>query len=343
MDSVKVSVIMPCYNIEGYVSECLDSVLSQSLEDIEVLCFDDGSTDGTLAALEACQARDSRVIVVKQGNSGPSVARNKGLAMARGEYVSFVDSDDYLAPGALSKSYGLAREYDADVVHFNADIVFESKELEEQFQASGRRHTFTRAGYEKYNDKKKPADGPALFVAMYENGDFLVPIWLCLYRKAFIDRHRFRFIEGIFHADDVFTFETSLSAKSAVFLGESLYCYRIRPDSIMTAPRGRWNAASRIVGQKHMQDFLESIAPGMPRHALRVAKQYMNYRRQVIIDNFLKYLSDDGTDAEYLEVFASLEAYGDAILPLPPPPLPVRALNKIKRAAKRAVNHPPRA
>ena len=98
---MRVSIIVPCYNSTRYLSACVDSVLAQTMPDFEVLLIDDGSTDGTLALAQALAARDARLRVLHQENAGVSAARNLGLAHARGEWITFVDSDDLLAPDAL--------------------------------------------------------------------------------------------------------------------------------------------------------------------------------------------------------------------------------------------------
>ena len=111
--TVKVSVILPVYNVEKYLKECLDSILNQTLQEIEVICVDDGSTDRSLEILREYEKKDKRVIVLTQENKGAGAARNKGLAIAKGEYLSFLDSDDFLLPecwkklieGALKKKH----------------------------------------------------------------------------------------------------------------------------------------------------------------------------------------------------------------------------------------------
>ena len=308
---IKISVVIPFYNVEKYAVQCLESVLSQSLSEIEVLCFDDGSTDGTLAILEAWQAKDSRIRIIKQENSGPSVARNKGLDMAAGEYVSFVDSDDILSPGALEKCYALACEYAADIIHFNADTMFDSDEYENSFkdykeeaQRNYNKLKYIRSGYR--SNSNKPLDGPTLFSAMVKNNDYKVPIWLCLFRNGFLKQHEFRFIDGIYHADEEFAFKTILSSKASVFCEEILYCRRLRPGSIMTTPVGRWNAVSRIIGQKQMQNFLMGIEPELSDEVINTAKQYLYNMKCLVSDVLLKYLSDSEEDMKYIEMFNSL-------------------------------------
>ena len=95
--SVKVSVILPVYNVSEYLRQCMDSIVGQTLKDIEIICVDDGSTDDSLEILKEYEAKDKRVKVIEQKNAGAGAARNNGLAIATGEYLSFLDSDDILS------------------------------------------------------------------------------------------------------------------------------------------------------------------------------------------------------------------------------------------------------
>lgn len=113
---LKVSVIIPVYNVEAYLRECLDSVLNQTLRDIEIICVDDGSTDGSAAILAEYAARDSRVRIVTQKNAGAGAARNAGLALAKGEWLSFLDADDVFDGNMLSDMVAAGENGKADVV-----------------------------------------------------------------------------------------------------------------------------------------------------------------------------------------------------------------------------------
>ena len=113
--TVKVSVILPVYNVEKYLKECLDSILNQTLQEIEVICVDDGSTDRSLEILREYEKKDKRVIVLTQENKGAGAARNKGLAIAKGEYLSFLDSDDFFASGMLEEAYRRCVEKKAQI------------------------------------------------------------------------------------------------------------------------------------------------------------------------------------------------------------------------------------
>ena len=117
---VKVSVIVPCYNVEQYIEECVRSLCGQTLEEIEIICVDDGSSDSTPALLDELAADDSRVIVLHQENGGAGAARNAGLELARGEYLSVLDSDDLYNEKMLEAAYVKALLTDSDVVMFRS-------------------------------------------------------------------------------------------------------------------------------------------------------------------------------------------------------------------------------
>lgn len=115
----KVSVIIPVYNTEKYIGECIESILKQTLQDIQIILVDDGSQDRSMEIMEEYAGRYDNIIIVRQDNSGPGVARKNGLGHATGEYVWFVDADDLLKPEACEKMYRLAKERDVDIAICN--------------------------------------------------------------------------------------------------------------------------------------------------------------------------------------------------------------------------------
>lgn len=117
-----VSVIIPVYNAEKYLAECLDSVCSQTLRDIEIICVDDGSADSSPAILSEYAARDGRIRVITQPNAGAGEARNRGIAAAEGEYLAFIDADDFWKPQLLEKIYDQVKAYDADIGLYPNDV-----------------------------------------------------------------------------------------------------------------------------------------------------------------------------------------------------------------------------
>ena len=113
-----ISVIVPAYNVEDYLGECLDSIINQTFTDIEIICVNDGSVDSTLDIFNDYASRDERINVISQENKGLSGARNTGLKHAKGKYIYFMDSDDYLEVNALERMYSAAEEKSADIVFF---------------------------------------------------------------------------------------------------------------------------------------------------------------------------------------------------------------------------------
>ncbi len=115
MDNIKVSIIVPVYNVEKYLQSCMDSLVNQTLEDIEIICVNDGSTDNSLEILESYAKKDSRIKVFTIENSGNSIARNYGIKIAKGKYVGFVDSDDYINETMFEKLYNSCEQNDLDL------------------------------------------------------------------------------------------------------------------------------------------------------------------------------------------------------------------------------------
>ena len=128
MDSTVVSVIIPCYNGEKNLKQCINSVRNQTLADIEIICIDDGSTDTTVDILRDLQKEDSRIILLRQKNAGAGAARNVGLDHATGKYLSFLDADDFFEPDMLEKSVAAAEEYEADFIAFRSDRYYPADE-----------------------------------------------------------------------------------------------------------------------------------------------------------------------------------------------------------------------
>ena len=111
----KISVIVPVYNVEKFLEKCLKSIIEQTFEDLEIICINDGSTDKSLSILNSYAAKDPRIKILSQTNQGQSCARNAGLEIASGEYIGFVDSDDWIDLDFYEKLYNTAKKYDADI------------------------------------------------------------------------------------------------------------------------------------------------------------------------------------------------------------------------------------
>lgn len=225
---VDVSFIIPVYNVERYLRDSLDSVLSQTLINIEVICVNDGSTDGSAAILEEYAAKDSRIKIVAQKNAGPGAARNAGILLATGRYTIFFDSDDILSSDAAAKLIGEADLKSLDVLFFDADCFAavpsateHAKRYAEYYQRS--------CGYFEVST------GVELIAKMIKNSDYLCSPCFELWRSSFLKENDLRFTEGILHEDTEFTFKASLRAERAAHLHETFFHRRVRgTGSIMT-------------------------------------------------------------------------------------------------------------
>lgn len=229
-----ISIIIPVYQCVDYLEETLDSVIKQNLVNIEIICVDDGSSDGSKEKLLDISQKDERISVYSQVHLGVSEARNTGIERATGKYLYFMDSDDILAPRALEKMVALADEYELEVLCFDAkrfyDITCTEKEL--QFQPN-------------YNRKYKYSlctQGEDLFSAFCKNNEYYVPVWMMLLKRSIVVDNSIRFYKGIIHEDNLFSYQIMIRAKKAGHLGEVLYLRRIRANSIRTS--GDWLTSS---------------------------------------------------------------------------------------------------
>lgn len=226
MKDILISVIVPIYNVEAYLAACVHSVTaSEHSDETEVLLIDDGSTDSSGALADALAAQYPQVSVFHKENGGLSDARNYGLQRATGRYVLFLDSDDLLPPGGLDRICAAAAREQADVLLWDAAIVDEAgAPLPDQ-------------GYAYRHDGLLPGQrgsGQALVYAqLKQRGDYPTTVWLGLYRRAFLLEHDLWFEKGLLHEDELWSQQVLVEAAEAVYLGDTLYLYRRRMNSIM--------------------------------------------------------------------------------------------------------------
>lgn len=210
----KVSVIIPCYNAEKYVDQCLTSVLNQTLTDIEIICVDDGSTDKTLEMLSQYEAKDSRIKVLRQKNKFAGVARNTGMAAANGEFFAFLDADDYYEKDGLEKAYEIAKANALDMLKLSSYL------LDEQ---TGEITTNAHYSHEKFPQKDTVlafADDPSHFLNCADVA------WNGLYRKSFVEDNQIQFNDLRCVNDRSFYINCILSAKRIMVADVFLTYYR---------------------------------------------------------------------------------------------------------------------
>lgn len=201
----KISVIIPCYNVEKYINKCLDSVLNNTLKDIEVIVINDGSTDNTLNLLK--QYKDDRIILIDKENAGVAMARNDGIKKATGEYITFIDSDDYIDSNAYEKMYNKAKKFDLDLIACDAKMVYSDHDV---------------IIPSKINDDSTNKD---LMINAY------AVIWNKLYKKELIKD--LEFTKGINLCEDVeFLYKIYPRVKRVGSISQPFYNYIQRPNSL---------------------------------------------------------------------------------------------------------------
>ncbi len=218
----KVSVIVPVYNAEKYLKKCLQSLVEQTLSDIEIICINDGSTDNSLSIIEQFAKSDSRIKIITTQNRGQSLARNKGLEIAKGEYTGFLDSDDYADTTMFEKLYTAAKQNDSDVVMCGVYILNEKTGA-----ITSNDPYFGLKIFEEQKDMGVFFNG----VFSYEQcRDFLFRIcvvpWNKLIKTDFLKKNSIKFAEGLSFEDNIFSLELLLNAGRISLVNEPLPYYR---------------------------------------------------------------------------------------------------------------------
>jgi len=216
----KISIIIPCYKTEKYIKQCIDSVINQTLQDIEIICVNDGSPDGTLAILNEYAQSDNRITVIDKPNGGYGQAMNAGMLKASGDYIGIVESDDFIIPIMYETLIGKSRNGTVDIVKSNFYNYYDKKGNPIEMRIDGARNSM--------NEIEEP------FIVT-EHPDILLghpSIWSAIYRHDFLSEINIRFMEakGGGWVDNPFFYETMLKAKSIVYINEPLYYYRKTAD-----------------------------------------------------------------------------------------------------------------
>ena len=226
---IKVSIVIPVYKVEKYLPACLDSVLSQSLQDIEVICIDDASPDRCPEMLDEYAARDARVRVLHlPENHQQGYGRNRGTEMARGKYVYFLDSDDMLTPEALEELYALAEKDRLDCIYFDSQVIFANKELERKNATYiiGRKGQYDNRVY----------SGRELFELFKEQNDWNCYVQRTFWRRNYLWDNKVFSLEHIEHEDEFFSLKGALLAQRVRYIPKKYFIRRYREDSVMTRP-----------------------------------------------------------------------------------------------------------
>lgn len=221
LPDIKVSLIIPVYNVENYIEKCLSSVVNQTLQGIEIILVNDGSTDQSMDIVNIFENEHSNIRIINKENGGLSSARNSGLKIATGKYIAFLDSDDYIDETMLEKMYKRAVERDLDIVSCNLTKVDPDQEiLGEEKNVLDYSHT-----YNKYD-----------VISEYLLNNIPAYAWNKMYRKSLFDKYKITYPEGKLYEDIPTTFELLFRSNRIGFIDESLYLYVQRADAITKVP-----------------------------------------------------------------------------------------------------------
>lgn len=234
----KVSIIVPVYNVEKYLRKCLDSLINQTLKDIEIICINDGSTDKSLEILEEYKNRDSRIILLNQENSGQSIARNNGIKKATGEYLGFVDPDDWVDLDYYEKLYNAASTNDTDIA---VGGIIRVTGIKKKKFLNFEKETLT----DNTNLKFELCDVPEKSY-----------VWNKIYKTEKMKEIGLEFEKGIFYEDCIFT------PQALFYLGEivtvpNIYYYYLRRGNSTVKQRSEKANADNVYAHKKANDFIK--------------------------------------------------------------------------------------
>ena len=286
----KVSIIIPVYNVREYVVQCLESVVSQTLSNVQIICVNDGSDDGSEDIVRQYRERyPDKLVLIEQENAGLSMARNNGLKAVEGEYVLFLDSDDFFADETVvEKMYDKAKEDNLDLLAFNAVPVYDSEESE-------RNDTEFKEYYKRSCVDGEVLPGTALLRKLEETHDYKTSGWLNMYRTNMIRNNHITFYPGIIHEDNAFTFLAFIYSLRAEYINQVYYIRRVRAGSIMTSNKSLKNVVGYTVACYQMLDRISGL------EVEEADKESVIRRIQITLNNaaaILNTLSEDDIEGD---------------------------------------------
>lgn len=267
-DNVGVSVIIPVYNVEKYIERCLENICMVKNISIEIICVDDASTDSSLALIKKYAKKDKRIrIFGNKINKGQSHARNIGLSNARGKYIFFLDSDDWIEACSIEKMYFVSEENRLDVLFINMQIHYEDKKLKKIDVARYLQRTGTYDGV---------LNGIRLFELFHRYGESIIAVCLMFCNREYMKRNSISFYEGVIHEDFLFYPQVILQAERTMYLKDVFYNYC-----------RRWNSTSldmSVIQRVHR--FKSFVILYCELHRFLWEKKCL--RKNIAISNYLR-------------------------------------------------------
>ncbi len=241
VDNAKVSVVIPVYNTENYLDECLNTIENQTLKELEIVCVNDGSKDSSLQILKNHAKKDHRIKIVNQKNCGVSVARNNGIKVSKGKYIMFADSDDLIPPYACEKAYQCAEKYNVDVACLGNMCFIDGQNID----VNSFGHDESKISFNTCESSEIPYY--ALKIEMSS-------VWNKIWKKSFLIENDIYFKEGISRGEDgLFNIIAFSNVRKVAHDDNIFYCYRQnRPNSALTVSNAKKILESAIPGGQEL-------------------------------------------------------------------------------------------
>ncbi len=252
---MKVSVVIPVYNVENYIEECLESVINQTIDELEIIPIHDAGSDNSFEIVKRVAAADNNpkhkyVLLENEVNKGLAATRNVGIENASGEYIYFLDSDDKITLDAMETLYERAKKEELDAQIFCMDFLFETEELYEKFKNNPSKFKG------EYPDKYS---GRELFKRWMEVWDWIPVQPRYFYRREFLIENNLRYTPGMLHEDETFAFNVLMNAKAVRVTNDKFFIRRVREDSIMSGHMTMRNVEGCVIILDHISSFLDTI------------------------------------------------------------------------------------
>lgn len=241
-----LSVIIPLYNVELYIEDAIQSLLEQKFDDFEIIVVNDGSTDGSARVVEEIMESENRIRLYHQDNQGLAATRNRGLDMADGKYIYFLDADDMLKQNVLETIMERIQTSNSEMVYFPGQFIDKDG------------GTFSDKPNIHCVELTTPIRGEELFVRLNKSGCYSPNVQKYIYRKDFLINSNLRFEDGFSHEDEAFSIKALCLAERSVSFKEALMYKRLRPDSIMSTEKALHNVQGWLQAATSITLFAES-------------------------------------------------------------------------------------
>lgn len=282
-----ISIVIPVYNVEKYLDECIQSVINQTYKNLQILLINDESTDSSYDICYKYSKQDDRIQIINKKNGGSASARNVGIDKATGEYIYFLDSDDYIKETTIEEVVNYMKNNNLDLCYFSADVIIEDNDL-----------TWNKEMYKK-NHYYTPNDGVTILKRLIDNNEYSCQNCMFISKLSLIKYNNLKYTEGYIYEDNYFAFMLALYSQKSGVLNKSFYIRRIRKGSIMTENlvlKRRINSYKAVLNdfdniktdKKIIKKLIKRFKRGFSIAIINFARQLDDLEDRKVIQNYFK-------------------------------------------------------